>query len=174
MQHPQPQPNLTNLEKILIKDEDIKLRAYLDHLGNWTIGVGRLIGKDLKELKVSQWIAIAMLQEDIGTAVRSAVTIFGKDRYNNWANPRRDAILSLLFNMGEGNGKRGFTSFKKAIQAIKEEKWDVAAIELKDSNWAHQVDPRDRPDVGRDDRIAYMLRTGQYHEEYNISGSVTS
>ena len=164
-----PQEHLSNLEKILLTDEGLKLKPYLDSKGLWTLGIGRMIGQTLNEMRITEHLAYVMLREDIGTAVRAAVSVFGKDRYNSWLSARRDAILSLLFNMGEGNEVRGFRSFAKMIAAIKSEDWEGAAMELADSKWARDVDPKERVAKGRDDRIIYMLRTGEYHEEYNCT-----
>lgn len=157
---------LTNLECILYNDEDEKLTPYKDSLGNWTYGVGRFIGKELSSLKISKRIALEMLKEDIEEAQRIAIKIFGSDKYYSWIEARRDAILCLIFNMGEGNSKRGFLSFKNTIQAIKEENWNKAAENMLDSLWATQVDPKRRIGKGRDDRLAFMLKYGDYHPEY--------
>lgn len=159
---------LTPLQQILVKDEGIVLSPMKDTLGNWMYGIGRNIGTDLKMLTISPRVARVMLEEDIETATQRAVSIFGEEYLSTIAPARRDAIVSLIFNMGKGNSRRGFLSFVKAIQAMREHRWDIAAKEVLDSQWAHTVDPKDRDGVGRDDRIAFMLRTGEYHEEYRI------
>lgn len=158
-----PLLKISNLHKILVRDEGLKLKAYKDTLGNWTIGIGRLIGRNLESLTISEDTAYQMCDEDIGKAVRGVVAIFGKDMVNSWTNARRAAMICLVFNLGED----GFREFKRTIKAISENRWEDAASHLKESLWARQVDPKQRPDEGRDDRIAYMIRTGRYHEEYN-------
>lgn len=160
--------NLPNLEKILSIDEGFEPQPYTDTLGNWTIGIGYFIGKDLRSLKISYRVALEMLREKVEESVQIALRIFGKERYESWLPARRDAILCLIFNMGEGNDTKGFRSFKKMIRAILSNDWNTAANELRSSAWSTQVDPKRRPDKGRDDRLVFMLRTGEYHEEYKI------
>lgn len=153
------------LYSILKKDEGTKLKVYKDTLGNWGIGTGRLIGKNLEDLELSKETVSQMLREDIDKAISVVNNIFGPSA-REWSAARSSSVISLAFNMGEGNDQRGLRSFKKMIAAIKENRWDDAANELLDSNWAKQVDPKARPDEGRDDRLAYMLRTGKFHQYY--------
>lgn len=160
--------NLPNLEKILINDEGIELEVYPDTKGNWTIGVGYFIGKDLRKLSISLRIALEMMREKIDHSIDVAIHIFGIAQYELWLPARRDAILSLIFNMGEGNNLKGFRSFTKMIKAIAAENWIEASEQLKLSEWAKDVDPKQRPGEGRDDRLIFMLKTGEYHEKYKM------
>lgn len=162
---------LTNLERILIADEGKKYSPYKDTKGYWTIGVGRFIGKNLESLVLSERIVMMMLEEDIAKATNIVIRIFGLAVWDSWAGARRDAITSLVFNMGEGNEEKGFLSFRNTIRAIRENKWEEAARNVLNSKWSKDVDPKQRVNKGRDDRLAYMLRTGCYHEEYNIPGA---
>jgi GH24 family phage-related lysozyme (muramidase) len=46
-------------------------------------------------------------------------------------------IADLTFNMG----KHGLSKFVNTLQAIKDQKWAVAAAALQDSTWFHEVGP---------------------------------
>lgn len=159
---------LTNLERVLIVDEGKKHQPYKDSRGFWTIGVGHFIGKNLESLELSERIVMMMLEEDIAKATNIVIRIFGLSTWDSWGAARRDAVTCLVFSMGEGDERRGFLSFRNTIRAIREGKWEEAASNLLDSKWAKDVDPKQREGKGRDDRLAYMLRTGCYHEEYRI------
>jgi hypothetical protein len=46
-------------------------------------------------------------------------------------------IADLTFNMGE----HGLSKFVNTLQAVKDQKWAVAAAALQDSAWFHEVGP---------------------------------
>ncbi len=99
-----------------------------------------------------------MLQEDIEEAVQIAIRIFGEQAFCSWGEARRIAILSLIFNMGEGNKERGFRSFGNLIKAVMRGDWEAAAECLRGSKWQRDVDPKMIDGVGRDDRLMHALR----------------
>ncbi len=156
---------LKPIESMLICDEGFEPTPYLDTKGNWTIGIGRFIGKDIRNLRISRAVAVSMLKEDIDAAEKIALRVFG-EQFHSFDEPRRDVIKALIFNMGEGNEGRGFLSFRKMIAAIKDGRWQDAAKELLDSAWRKDVDPKCVPNKGRDDRMAFTLDTGTYHDDY--------
>ena len=153
------------IQKILIHDEGFKSKVYQDSRGYWTIGVGHNLGKKLESITLSNQIVLAILAEDVRIATESLYSIFSESEIANWKPARRDALISLMFNVGE----MGFRTFVKMIRAIKASDWELAAKELADSRWAGQVDPRNLAGEGRDDRLVYMLKSGDYHEAYSIS-----
>ncbi len=157
---------LQQLKKDLVIDEGKHNKPYKDPKGYWTIGVGYFIGKELKDLHLSDGVVDLMLEEKIDGACASAVKIFGEEYFYSLSEARQNAIINLIFNMGEGNLEKGFRSFTETIPLMKKGLWHVAAINLSKSLWARDVDPRQRPDQGRDDRIVYMIETGEYHPEY--------
>lgn len=151
--------------RVLINDEGYKQTPYLDTKGNWTIGVGFLIGKRLEDLVLSKSTIDFMLEEQINICVKELIEIFGIDDFNTWETPRQVALISMIYNLG----KTRFLGFIKMVQAIKLGNWKVAANECLLSKWAKDVDPHQLPDSGRDDRLAFMIREGQFHEIYKIS-----
>lgn len=155
---------LSIAKSVLTTDEGIKLSPYKDIYGNFTIGVGRLIGRRLEDFKLTPTEAMFLLTSDIEKHWKYAVEIFGEDFLCELEDARKVAILSMLFTLG----KSGFLQFKNAIAAIKEKDWNRAAAEIKDSKWSHDVDKYQRDGVGRDDRIASMFVTGKVHGEYKV------
>ena len=148
---------------ILNLDEGRHYEPYLDTKGNWTIGVGHLIGKDLQDLKLSWNVVEAMLQDSIEIALESCDRVLG-EHFHNASEARQLALLSMMFNLGETK----FLKFTKMIAAIKASDWTKAAFEALDSKWAKDVDPKQRYGAGRDDRIAFMLKTGELHDYYKL------
>ena len=138
------------MREVLIADEGMRLRPYLDTKGLWTYGVGRLIGKNLIELKISERIARAMLEEDIEQAASDACEILGQPTWDAMNDARKVAAISLLFTLGATK----FSQFHQTIAAMRKQDWNAAADHVLDSKWARDVDPRIRPGEGRDDRIA--------------------
>ena len=150
--------------KILINDEGYSETPYLDSKGNYTIGVGHLIGKLLSELKLSRSVIEFMLREQIDICIKELIEIFGIDDFYSWQEPRQVALISMIYTLG----KSRFLSFQKMIHAIKLAQWKAAANQCLMSKWAIDVDPQQRPGIGRDDRVAYMIREGKFHEIYKI------
>jgi lysozyme len=131
------------LKKLLMIHEGLKLRPYRDTAGKLTIGVGRnLDDKGIREIE-----ADLMLDNDIGETIQNL------DHYLPWwtkLSPNRKLVLmDMCFNLGIGK----LLTFKKALAAMKEGRWNTAADEMKDSKWARQVGRRA-------DKLAYMMRTG--------------
>lgn len=154
------------LKKDLVIDEGKHNKPYKDSKGFWTIGIGYFIGEDLKDLHLSDAVVYLMAEEKIENACKSAVKIFTEEYFYSLSEARQNAIINLIFNMGEGNLEKGFRSFTETIPLMKKGLWHLAAINLSKSLWARDVDPRQRPNQGRDDRIVYMIETGEYHPEY--------
>lgn len=146
-------------------DEGFSLEPYLDSKGFWTIGVGHYIGPSLLKFpfsRITKELAMDWLKTDIDKAYADVLSVFGIERVQGWSNARLAAVHTLLYTMGRG----AFDKFISTIPAIKEERWEDAARLILQTKWAMDVDPRQEKDKGRDDRIAYMLKTGEWHPDY--------
>ena len=152
------------LKRIFIFDENNILHPYKDSLGNWTIGIGHLIGDNIQNLKITDKIASLLFRRDLSDAIETATTIFGQEFFNSLEIGRKAAILILCFTLG----KVKLLKFTETVPAIKAKEWDKAAELIKNTKWALDVDPRQRLGKGRDDRVSYMLRTGLIDKEYQI------
>lgn len=121
----------------------MKLRAYKDSLGYWTIGVGHLLGNSPRMTEINEEEARALLDYDIETAKIAANSVFPNFmRVGEWSDwgaleVRQRAIINMCFNLG---GK--IKQFKKFIAAIEERRWNDAGTEMMRSLWAKQVGAR--------------------------------
>lgn len=156
---------LESTRKVLINDEGYRETPYLDTKGNYTIGVGYLIGKSMADLKLTKPVIMFMLTEQVEICIKELIEIFGSDDFHSWTEARQVALVSMIYNLG----KRKFLGFENMISAIRVEDWHDASDHALDSKWASDVDPRQREGQGRDDRIAFMLREGEFHEDYQIN-----
>ena len=143
----------THMEEDLIRDEAIRLRTYRCSAGHLTIGVGHKITPTDRIAEgdtISLEEAGLYLNRDIATAIGTANTVFGRDRFEAMTETRQRAITNMIFNLGAGK----FAGFRKMITAIKEHRWDDAERECLDSAYAKQVGNRAK-------RVAYQLKTGR-------------
>lgn len=144
--------DITRMEEDLIRDEGIRLRPYKCSAGHLTIGVGHRITANDRAASADSLSLEAvgmLLTRDIATALGTANTVFGRDRFEGMTDARQRAIVNMIFNLGA----EGFAGFRRMITAIKEHRWKDAARECLDSKYAVQVGKRAR-------RVAEALETG--------------
>lgn len=123
----------------LIRDEGLKLNAYKDSVGLWTIGVGHLLGVNQRMLNISMDEAMALLDRDIETAtIVVAKLLEGQGWPSGFSDARQRALINMAFNLGPTR----LAGFKKFLDCVKRHQWDQAAIEMMDSKWATQVGAR--------------------------------
>jgi lysozyme len=131
----------------LRRDEGVDRSAYQDHLGFWTIGVGRLIdrrkGGGLSDEEIDY-----LLQNDIKRFAKEL------DKALPWwrgLDPvRQRVILNMAFNLGTA----GLLSFKNTLAAVKAGEWAKASAGMLASKWAKQVGLRAV-------RLAHMMKHGE-------------
>ena len=117
--------------------------------GHATIGIGRNVsesGLGLSDIEVE-----FMLEEDIARCAEELGREF--NWFSGLDDVRRDAMIDLIFNMGLTR----LTGFKKALAAMADANYDLAAAEFMDSKWASQV--KDRAI-----EICAMIKTGNYNK----------
>lgn len=124
-----------NIVDQLRRDEGESPTCYQDHLGYWTIGVGRLI--DAKKSGGLRPDEIAyLLNNDIISrreALKAALPFFAE-----LSSARQGVLINMAFNMGVAN----LLKFKQMLAAVEAKHWGIAAKEMLDSNWARQVPKR--------------------------------
>lgn len=134
------------LAQELRREEGVRACAYQDHLGYWTIGVGRLIdarkGGGLSAEEIDY-----LLRNDIAR-VRAQVT-----EALPWAAGLSDARQRALCNMAFQMGVKGLLGFKNMLAFMRDEKFDAAADEAMRSKWARQTPVRAL-------RVIAMIRRG--------------
>ncbi len=136
---------MTNLEKLLIKHEGLKLKPYRCPAGKMTIGVGR----NLDDRGVTKEEAMIMLTNDIESILAEMRTKV--PGFNSLSQARRDVLASMAFNMGVA----GLMGFKNMLAAIHAKDWKLAASCMLASVWAKQVPSRAK-------ELSAMMLTGEY------------
>lgn len=143
----------TELTRQLKGDEGLKAQAYQDHLGFWTIGVGRLIdarkaGSGLRPDEISY-----LLNNDIDDRIREL------GRRIPWFLELDAARQGVLLNMSFQMGVDGLLEFKNTLARVRAGNFDGAASGMLNSKWATQTPARAQ-------RLAEQMRTGvwQYTE----------
>lgn len=133
----------------LIADEGLRLHAYQDHLGYWTIGVGRLIDQR-RGGGITASEAYVLLDNDINRAMA--------DLSERWPwfldlDPVRQAVLiNLRFNLGMA----GLATFKNTLASFQRRDYPAVARGLKASKWFKQVQP------SRSGRLIEMVLSGEW------------
>lgn len=139
---------MNELERQLRGDEDEVLHAYQDHLGYWTLGVGRLIDKR-KGGGISKEESAYLLANDI--AKREAAL----DKRIPWWSKLDDARRGVLLNMAFQMGVDGLLGFKNTLKMIEAGDYERAAKGMLNSLWAKQTPARAK-------RLSEQMRTGQW------------
>jgi len=141
----------------LTLDEGKRMHAYLDTTGNWTIGVGHLLGKGIvpRMHEVTERECRALYDADILDAVvmaRRACPDF-EGMQSDEGLVRQRALVNMAFNRG-GNMITSTTITPAINNAIASGDWGGITFVIMSSPWAKQVGDRAR-------RLALMLETGQ-------------
>lgn len=122
--------------------------AYQDHLGFWTIGVGRLIdqrkGGGLSEDEIDY-----LLENDIRR--KTAEVYDALPWVKNMNEPRQAVVIGMAFQMG----LKGLLGFTSTLASMRDERYADAAEGMRRSKWAQQT-PR------RVNRLAHQMETGEW------------
>lgn len=139
---------IRNLSKQLEQEEGRIKHAYQDHLGYWTIGVGRLIdrrrGGGLSDEEID-----FLLANDIAKVEREVL------KKLPWARNLKPARLGVLLAMAFQMGVDGLLGFKNTLKMIEAGEYDKAAGGMLNSKWARQT-------PARAERLATQMRTGEW------------
>jgi len=124
----------------LTEDEGYRLEPYIDSLGNLTIGFGHLVKPGENFGRITPHEAIALLKQDYSDA-RDSV-----EKTYPWAE---GDVKLVLINMTFQMGPSRVAKFEKALNALENEQYALAAAELLDSRWADQTRSRATRLAGR-------------------------
>jgi lysozyme len=123
----------------LILDEGFELKSYSDTKGNWTIGIGHLLGKNPAFSNIiwtPQKVIVTFIQ-DINSSiyhVRNQVSTF-----DYWNDNRKRVLVNMMFNMGP----RTFSGFNEMKKGLNNQDVRKVYNEMLDSKWAKiDVPPR--------------------------------
>lgn len=139
----------TELTRQLRGDEGVKAQAYQDHLGYWTIGVGRLVdarkpGSGLRPHEID-----FLLRNDIDDRIEALT------RRLPWFQNLDPARQGVLLNMSFQLGVEGLLGFKNTLRLVEQGEYARAAENMLLSKWAKQTPERA-------ERMADQMRTGQW------------
>ena len=123
------------LEKQLRRDEGEKLHAYQDHLGYWTIGIGRLIDKR-KGGRITPAESSYLFANDLA---EKAEQVFAR---MPWAKSLSPARQGVLINMAFQMGVDGLMGFKNTLAMMQAGLYAEAAKGMLNSLWAKQTPER--------------------------------
>lgn len=137
-----------NLIKQIISEEGEVLSAYQDHLGYWTIGVGRLIDKRMGG-GITQEESRYLLANDIKKFTDSVAKAL--PFYNDLNDARKAVLINMAFQMG----LNGLLQFKNTLQLMKLGNYDEASKGMLNSLWARQTPERAK-------RMAQQMATGKW------------
>ena len=139
---------IDNLRSQLIRDENCILHAYQDHLGYWTIGVGRLIDAR-KGGGISRAEAEYLLDNDIEKRTSALAQALP------WTLELDEARRGALLNMSFQLGVEGLLKFENTLAAIERHDWPAAGAGMRGSKW-HEQTPN------RSDRLIEQVRRGEW------------
>lgn len=134
----------SKLQQKIWDEEGFRPNMYLDTLHVPTIGVGF----NLETILMPKHVARVWL-DSILCDLLSELSA-SHDWFIELNEARQIVIVDMCYQMGVA----GMLKFKKMIDALKAEKWEVAANELMDSRYADQTQNRAM-------RNAEILRTGE-------------
>ena len=127
--------DISKIKAQLTLDEGKVSHAYQDHLGYWTIGVGRLIdsrrGGKLSDKEVDYLLANDV--EEKWTELTSKAS---------WVVSLNEARQGALLNRSFQLGVEGLLKFTTTLKYIKEGRYEEASKSMLQSLWARQTPKR--------------------------------
>lgn len=123
---------MKSIEEQLIDHEGFEAKVYHCPAGKLTVGVGR----NLEDKGITREEALYLLRNDIKECETDLRTIF--DNFEGLDDIRKNVLIDMRFNIGPNR----FRQFKKMIAAVRQKDFQLAAEEMKDSNWYRQVGKR--------------------------------
>ena len=138
-----PEELLTQIKQ----DEGLRLTAYQDTLGNWTIGYGHTPATEGQVWTLAD--AEAALLDDVDRAANDVDMAFP------WAEAMGVIRWSVLVNMAFNMGLSRLQEFHMALEAMQAGNYPEAATQMLNSLWASQVG-------GRATRLAQQMETNRW------------
>lgn len=139
--------NTDALKRELQGDEGFRPFAYQDHLGFYTIGIGRLCDRRKIGSGLTEDEALYLLGNDI--AKRWTDLKARLPWVVNLSDVRQRALMNMAFQMGVD----GLLGFKNTLALIEAGKFEAAADNALKSKWASQTPERAQ-------RVTDMIRRG--------------
>lgn len=131
----------------LKRQEGVRLDAYQDSLGNWTIGVGHTPAFEGQVIRAD--MVDSLLIGDLAEAQSEMLTSIP------WVQSLDPIRYCVLWNMVFNMGIEHLIEFKNMLSACKMRNWKEASKQMMDSLWATQVKERA-------DELSDQMSTGQW------------
>ncbi|GHS88127.1 lysozyme [Campylobacterota bacterium] len=139
-------------EEQIKKHEALRLKAYRDSLGNWTIGYGHCDRMIADGDTITKEKAEELFVKDFVSAYFDAKRLVCA-AWDAMGDARQAAIVSMSFNMGFS----GLKGFAKMIGALEAKDYQKAADEMLASKWAKQTGKRAI-------ELSQQMRTGEWQK----------
>ena len=141
---------MDKLLEMLKRHEGVESHAYECSEGKITVGVGRNIDQE-GGIGLSDDEVDYLLQNDVERVIKELAAEY--TWFGDLDDVRRDAMVDISFNLGATR----LRLFKRALAAMEEADYKVAATEFLDSKWAKQVG-------GRALELTDMILSGEYSD----------
>lgn len=138
---------IDQLSAQLRRDEDERATAYQDHLGFWTIGVGRLIDARKKGAGLRPDEISYLLRNDINDRIN------GLTKALPWFGTLDAARQGVLLNMAFQMGTDGLLQFTTTLARVAKGDYQGASESMLQSKWATQTPERAK-------RMSEQMKTG--------------
>ena len=138
---------LTNVCYSLMKHEGVVPQFYYDSKSNLTFGIGH----NCRANKLNQLQYDIIASGDFDSCMRLAFRLLEFDtlqceidlanifpKFDDFYPERQDALVEMMFQLGYGS----FSGFKRMIKAIKQDDWETAYKEAKNSKWYREYESR--------------------------------
>jgi lysozyme len=139
----------TELIKQLRGDEGEEACVYQDHLGYWTIGVGRLVDKRKAGAGLRPHEISFLLVNDVDDRIGEL------QKRIPWFDQLDPVRQGVLLNMSFQMGVDGLLGFTNTLRLVSQKHYDLAATNMLKSKWASQTPERAL-------RMAEQMRTGRW------------
>ena len=124
----------TNIKRLLLQQEGLKLHPYRCTAGKWSIGIGR----NLSDKGITYKEALYLFNNDIDQCINDLDVFFFPGQFKFFP----ENIQSVLVNMRFQLGHTGLKKFNKMLAAFKKMDYTEAAIQMRGSYWYLQVPKR--------------------------------
>jgi lysozyme len=140
---------IADITRQLREDEGVRPTVYRDHLGYFTIGVGRLVDPSKPGAGLRQSEIDVLLRNDITDRVQEL------SKALPWYAELDDARQGVLVNMAFQLGVQGLLGFKTTLDLIGKGRYADAAAQMLKSKWATQTPARAA-------RLSQQMKTGKW------------
>jgi len=147
------------LEKMLIRHEGDKPKAYKDSRGIWTAFIGRNLEANgltkheiitiFQQIELPENLRLFLLDNDIKNTINELTSRY--HWFRKLEGARRDAVIDMCFNLGINK----FHGFHDMRYAFERGDYEDAAKECLDSDAAREL-------KSRYTELANMIKTGEY------------